>query len=71
MLPLASRYRPESLFKTIFQPAGKMKLHFFLSFLIAAAISVANPVEKRTAVSVSFEPASWQQTAIDNVSELN
>lgn len=40
-----------------------MKLLVFLAFLIATAISVANPVEKRTAVSVSLKLASWQQTA--------
>lgn len=42
-----------------------MKLFFFLTVLIAAAISVVSPVEKRTAVGVSPEPASSQQTVID------
>lgn len=45
-----------------------MKLLVFLTVLIAAAISVVSPVEKRTAVGVSFEPASRQQTVIDIVS---
>lgn len=45
-----------------------MKLFFFLTFFIAAAISVVSPVEKRTAVGVSHEPASRQQTVIDIVS---
>lgn len=45
-----------------------MKLLVFLTFLIAAAISVISPVEKRTAVGVSLEPASRQHTVTDIVS---
>lgn len=42
-----------------------MKLLVCLTVLIAAAISMANPVQKRTEGSVSVEPASWGWTAID------